>query len=164
MSLYPFLLLLLFRMQLREPVLNDELPGRIITGKVCIRPSVKEVRENSVVFDHVHNAPNEEPVDIIVFATGYTLAFPFLDESVVKVEDGQASLYKYIFPAHLQKPTLAFIGIIKPLGSIVPTGDTQARWVVRVIKGKPMGNQHRLLAYYVILLYWKLRNCYSAST
>ncbi|XP_040826103.1 dimethylaniline monooxygenase [N-oxide-forming] 1 isoform X1 [Ochotona curzoniae] len=123
------------RMQLREPVLNDELPGRIITGKVCIRSSVKEVRENSVVFDHVHNAPNEEPVDIIVFATGYTLAFPFLDESVVKVEDGQASLYKYIFPAHLQKPTLAFIGIIKPLGSILPTGDTQARWVVRVIKG-----------------------------
>ncbi|KAI5946163.1 Dimethylaniline monooxygenase [N-oxide-forming] 1 [Manis javanica] len=120
------------RIQLREPVLNDELPGRILTGKVLIRPSVKEVRAGSVRF---HDSPQEEPVDIIVFATGYTFAFPFLDEAVLKVEDGQASLYKYIFPTHLQKPTLAVIGLVKPLGSMIPTGETQARWAVRVLKG-----------------------------
>ncbi|XP_022364125.1 dimethylaniline monooxygenase [N-oxide-forming] 1 isoform X2 [Enhydra lutris kenyoni] len=120
------------RTQLREPVLNDELPGRIITGKVLIKPSIKEVKENSVIFN---NTPKEEPIDIIVFATGYTFAFPFLDETVVKVENGQASLYKYIFPVHLPRPTLAVIGLIKPLGSIIPTGETQARWAVRVLKG-----------------------------
>ncbi|KAH0506678.1 Dimethylaniline monooxygenase [N-oxide-forming] 1 [Microtus ochrogaster] len=120
------------RTQLREPVLNDELPGRIITGKVLVKSSIKEVKENSVIFN---NTPKEEPIDIIVFATGYTFAFPFLDESVVKVEDGQASLYKYILPAHLPKPTLAVIGLIKPLGSMIPTGETQARWVVQVLKG-----------------------------
>lgn len=123
------------RIQMKEPVLNDELPGRIITGKVFIRPSIKEVKENSVVFGNAHNTPSEEPIDVIVFATGYTFAFPFLDESVVKVEDGQASLYKYIFPAHLQKPTLAVIGLIKPLGSMLPTGETQARYTVQVFKG-----------------------------
>lgn len=126
-------LLFLFRTQLKEFVLNDELPGRITTGKVLIKPSLKEVKENSVIFN---NTPKEEPVDIIVLATGYTFAFPFLDESVVKVEDGQASLYKYVFPAHLQKPTLAVIGLIKPLGSMIPTGEMQARWAVRVLKGK----------------------------
>ncbi|XP_030887152.1 dimethylaniline monooxygenase [N-oxide-forming] 1 [Leptonychotes weddellii] len=120
------------RTQLREPVLNDELPGCIITGKLLIRPSIKEVNENSVVFN---NTPKEEPIDIIVFATGYTFAFPFLDETVVKVENGQASLYKYIFPAHLPQPTLAVIGVIKPLGSMIPIGETQAQWVVRVLKG-----------------------------
>ncbi|XP_049632615.1 flavin-containing monooxygenase 1 [Suncus etruscus] len=120
------------RTQLREPVLNDELPGRIITGKVLIRPSIREVRAHSVLFCDM---PEEEPVDIIVLATGYTFAFPFLDETVVKVEEGQASLYKYIFPAHLPKPTLAVIGLIKPLGSMVPTMETQARWAVRVLKG-----------------------------
>lgn len=130
--------ILMSRVQLREPVLNDELPGRIITGKVLIKPRVKEVKENSVVFS---NTPKEEPIDIIVFATGYTFAFPFLDETVVKVEDGQASLYKYIFPAHLPKPTLAVIGLIKPLGSLLPTGDTQARWAVRVLKGKCIRNR-----------------------
>ncbi|XP_019503397.1 PREDICTED: dimethylaniline monooxygenase [N-oxide-forming] 1 [Hipposideros armiger] len=120
------------RTQLKEPVLNDELPGRIITGKVLIKPSLKEVKDNSVIFN---NSPKEEPIDIIVLATGYTFAFPFLEETVVKVEDGQASLYKYIFPAHLEKPTLAVIGLIKPLGSMIPTGETQARWAVQVLKG-----------------------------
>lgn len=118
-------------------MLNDELPGRIITGKVIIKPSVKEVKENSIIFN---NTPKEEPIDIIVFATGYTFAFPFLDETVVKVEDGQASLYKYIFPAHLQKSTLAIIGLIDSLGSRIPTGEIQARWAVRVLKGKCMRN------------------------
>lgn len=120
------------KIHLREPVINDELPGRITTGKVLIKPSIKEVKENSVIFN---NTPKEEPIDIIVFATGYTFDFPFLDESVVKVEDGQASLYKYIFPAHLRKPTLAVIGLIKPLGSLITTGEIQARWVVQVLKG-----------------------------
>uniref|UniRef100_A0A8D2DTU9 Dimethylaniline monooxygenase [N-oxide-forming] n=1 Tax=Sciurus vulgaris TaxID=55149 RepID=A0A8D2DTU9_SCIVU len=120
------------RVQLREPVINDDLPGCIITGRVQIKPSIREVRENSVLFSH---APREEPIDIIVFATGYTFAFPFLDESVVKVEAGQASLYKYVFPAHLQKPTLAVIGLIKPFGSMIPTGEVQARWAVQVLKG-----------------------------
>ncbi|CAK6439544.1 unnamed protein product [Pipistrellus nathusii] len=120
------------RTQMKEPVINDELPGRIITGKVLIKPSIKEVKKSSVVFNY---SPKEQPIDIIVFATGYTFAFPFLDETVVKVEDGQASLYKYIFPAHLEKPTLAVIGLIKPLGSMVPTGETQARWAVQVLKG-----------------------------
>lgn len=132
-------------------MLNDELPGRIITGKVLIKPSIKEVKENSVVFN---SSPEEEPIDIIVFATGYTFAFPFLDESVVKVEDGQASLYKYIFPAHLQKPTLAVIGLIKPLGSILPTGDTQARWAVRVLKGKCLKNSR--MYGFSLLLFWIL--------
>ncbi|XP_006767059.1 PREDICTED: dimethylaniline monooxygenase [N-oxide-forming] 1 [Myotis davidii] len=120
------------RTQMKEPVINDELPGRIITGKVLIRPSIKEVKKNSVIFNYT---PKEQPIDIIVFATGYTFAFPFLDETVVKVEHGQASLYKYIFPAHLEKPTLAVIGLIKPLGSMIPTGETQARWAVHVLKG-----------------------------
>ncbi|KAB0404824.1 hypothetical protein E2I00_005509, partial [Balaenoptera physalus] len=126
------------RTQLREPVLSNELPGRIVTGKVLIKPSVKEMKENSVVFN---NNPKEEPTDIIVFATGYTFAFLFLDETVVKVEDGQASLKKYIFPAHLQKPTLAVISLIKPLDSMIATGETQARWAVRVLKGKRMSNR-----------------------
>ncbi|XP_044528987.1 dimethylaniline monooxygenase [N-oxide-forming] 1 isoform X1 [Gracilinanus agilis] len=117
---------------LRELILNDELPGRIITGKVSIKPSVEAVKENSVLFK---NTPKEEPIDIIVFATGYTFDFPFLDESIVKVENNQASLYKYIFPVHLEKPTLAVIGLIKPLVSLVCTTEVQARWVTRVLKG-----------------------------
>ncbi|NXY18598.1 FMO1 monooxygenase, partial [Atrichornis clamosus] len=117
----------------REPVLSDELPSYILTGRITIKPGVKEFKENSVVF---HNCPEEEPIDIIVFGTGYNVSFPFLEESVIKVENKHASLYKYVFPTHLQKPTLAVLGLIRPLGGIMPVTEMQARWVTRVFKGR----------------------------
>ncbi|NWS18289.1 FMO1 monooxygenase, partial [Pachyramphus minor] len=115
------------------PVLNDDLPSYILTGRITIKPGVKEFKANSVVF---HNCPEEEPVDVVVFCTGYNVSFPFLEESVVKVENQHASLYKYVFPTHLQKHTLAVIGLIKPLGAIMPLTEMQARWVTRVFKGR----------------------------
>ncbi|NWI88204.1 FMO1 monooxygenase, partial [Pitta sordida] len=117
---------------MREPVLNDDLPSYILTGRIIIKPGVKEFKDNSVVF---HNCPEEEPIDIIVFCTGYDVSFPFLEESVVKMENKHASLYQYVFPTHLQKHTLAVIGLIKPLGSFMPVVEMQARWVTRVFKG-----------------------------
>ncbi|XP_025979133.1 flavin-containing monooxygenase 1 isoform X1 [Dromaius novaehollandiae] len=116
----------------REPVLNDDLPSYIITGKITIKPGVKEFKENSAIF---YNCPEEEPIDIVVFCTGYNISFPFLEEADVKVENNHASLYKYVFPAHLQRPTLAVLGLIKPLGAIMPVTEMQARWVTRVFKG-----------------------------
>ncbi|NXF80494.1 FMO1 monooxygenase, partial [Sclerurus mexicanus] len=116
----------------REPVLNDDLPSYILTGRITIKPGVKEFKENSVVF---HDCPEEEPIDIIVFCTGYDVSFPFLEESVVKVENKHASLYKYVFPTHLQKHTLAVLGLIRPFGAIMPVTEMQSRWVTRVFKG-----------------------------
>ncbi|XP_041275991.1 dimethylaniline monooxygenase [N-oxide-forming] 1 isoform X3 [Onychostruthus taczanowskii] len=116
----------------REPVLNDDLPSYILTGRITIKPGVKEFKDNSVLF---HNCPEEEPIDIVVFCTGYNISFPFLEESIIRVENKHASLYKYVFPAHLQKPTLAVLGLIKPLGAIMPVAEMQARWVSRVFKG-----------------------------
>ncbi|NXK91062.1 FMO1 monooxygenase, partial [Formicarius rufipectus] len=115
------------------PVLNDDLPSYILTGRITIKPGVKEFKENTVVF---HNCPEEEPIDIVVFCTGYEVSFPFLEESVVKVENKHASLYKYVFPAHLQKHTLAVLGLIRSLGGILPMTEMQARWVTRVFKGR----------------------------
>lgn len=117
----------------REPVLNDDLPSYILTGRITIKPGVKEFKDSSVVF---HNCLEEEPIDIIVFCTGYNVSFPFLEEAVIKVENKHASLYKYVFPTHLQRPTLAVLGLIKPLGAIMPVTEMQARWVTRVFKGR----------------------------
>ncbi|XP_074764356.1 flavin-containing monooxygenase 1-like [Athene noctua] len=116
----------------REPVLNDDLPSYILTGRITIKPGVKEFKDNSVVF---HNCPEEEPIDIVVFCTGYNVSFPFLEEAIIKVENKHASLYKYVFPTHLQRPTLAILGLIKTLGAMMPVTEVQARWVTRVFKG-----------------------------
>ncbi|XP_045839144.1 dimethylaniline monooxygenase [N-oxide-forming] 2 [Meles meles] len=117
---------------MKEPVLNDDLPSRILYGAIKVKPTVKELTETSAIFE---DGTVEEKIDVIVFATGYTFSFPFLEDSLVKVEDKMVSLYKYMFPPHLEKSTLACIGLIQPLGSIFPTVELQARWATRVFKG-----------------------------
>ena len=45
------------------------------------------------------------------------------------------NLYKLVFPYQLRHPSLAFIGLIQPLGSIFPIAEAQARWYVQLMKG-----------------------------
>lgn len=118
---------------MKEPVVNDDLPSRILYGAIKIKSRVTELTETSAIFE---DGTVEDDINVIVFATGYTFSFPFLEDSLVKVENSMLLLYKYVFPPHLEKSTLACIGLIQPLGSIFPTAELQARWVTRVFKGK----------------------------
>ncbi len=88
--------------------------------------------QNSVVFE---DGTVEDDIDLVVFATGYTFSFPFLSSHVIPVSKNKVSLYKYIYPPGLEQPTLAVIGLIQPLGAIMPISEMQARWATRVFKG-----------------------------
>jgi dimethylaniline monooxygenase (N-oxide forming) len=114
-----------------HPTLNDELPNRIISGSVVIKDDVKEFTENGAVFVDGTKVDN---IDAVVLATGYIFGFPFIDESVLKVEDNKVNLYKYMFPPDLEKQTLAIIGCFQPIGAIMPICELQCRLVTRVIK------------------------------
>ncbi|KAG8132930.1 hypothetical protein E2320_010743, partial [Naja naja] len=120
------------RYLMKEPVFNDDLPSRILCGYVSVKPLVRQFTETSAIFE---DGTVVENVDIVIFATGYSVAFPFLDKSVLEVEDNRVPLYKHVFSPHLEKPTLAVIGLIQPLGPIMPTSELQARWATRVFKG-----------------------------
>uniref|UniRef100_A0A3B4FI44 Flavin-containing monooxygenase n=1 Tax=Pundamilia nyererei TaxID=303518 RepID=A0A3B4FI44_9CICH len=91
--------------------------------------SLRESRLNKK-FDHA--LYNLKPRH--VFATGYQFSFPFLASQVVSVSNNKASLYKYVFPPELEHPTLAIIGLVQPLGSIMAISKLQARWATRVFK------------------------------
>ncbi|XP_054020906.1 flavin-containing monooxygenase 5-like [Dryobates pubescens] len=114
----------------QHPTVNDDLPNRILSGRVQVKPNVKEFTETSAIFED----GTREEIDAVVFATGYSFSFPFL-ESCVQVVENQISLYKLVFPPDLEKPTLAFIGLIQPLGPVMPISELQSRWATRVFKG-----------------------------
>ncbi|KAM4722883.1 dimethylaniline monooxygenase [N-oxide-forming] 2-like [Rhinophrynus dorsalis] len=116
----------------KEPLVNEELPSHILSGSIVIKPEVKEFTESSVCFGDGTRVDN---IDVVVFATGYSFSFPFLEESVIKVNDSKGFLYKKIFPIDLQKPTLAVIGLVLPIGSIMVTTELQNRWATRMLKG-----------------------------
>lgn len=127
----------------QHPTVNDELPNRIISGLVKVKGNVKEFTETAAIFE---DGSRENDIDVVIFATGYSFAFPFLDDSV-KVVKNKVSLYKKVFPPNLEKPTLAIIGLIQPLGAIMPISELQGRWATQVFKGlKTLPSQSEMMA------------------
>uniref|UniRef100_A0A8B9IDH5 Flavin-containing monooxygenase n=1 Tax=Anser brachyrhynchus TaxID=132585 RepID=A0A8B9IDH5_9AVES len=114
----------------QHATINDDLPNCIISGRVRVKPIIQEFTETSAIFED----GTREDIDAVVFATGYSFSFPFL-EDCVKVVENQASLYKFMFPVNLEKPTLAFIGYVQPLGAIMPISELQCRWATHIFKG-----------------------------
>ncbi|XP_038166712.1 flavin-containing monooxygenase 5 [Arvicola amphibius] len=126
----------------QHPTVNDELPNRIISGLVKVKGNVKEFTETAAIFE---DDSREDDIDVVIFATGYNFSFPFLEDSV-KVVKNRVSLYKKVFPPNLEKPTLAIIGLIQPLGAIMPISELQGRWATQVFKGlKQLPSQREML-------------------
>ncbi|CAI9111983.1 OLC1v1012339C1 [Oldenlandia corymbosa var. corymbosa] len=73
--------------------------------------------------------------DTIIYATGYSYSFPFLDtKGIVKVNDNRVEpLYEHTFPP-LLAPSLSFIGIPKMV--LLPFFELQAKWIAQVLSGK----------------------------
>lgn len=116
----------------QHPTVNDDLPNRILSGTVQVKPNIRRIQGSSVEFE---DGSVEENIDLVVFATGYKYSYPFLASQVVSVTDNKSTLFKYVFPPELEKPTLAIVGLVQPLGAIMPISEMQARWATRVFKG-----------------------------
>ncbi|XP_040307643.1 dimethylaniline monooxygenase [N-oxide-forming] 4 isoform X1 [Herpailurus yagouaroundi] len=118
----------------RKPkfIVNDELPICILCGTVTMKTSVKEFTETSAVFE---DGTVEENLDVVIFTTGYTFSFPFLEEPFKSLCTKKIFLYKQVFPSNLERATLAIIGLISLKGSILSGTELQARWATRVFKG-----------------------------
>nr|CAA87633.1 flavin-containing monooxygenase 5 (FMO5) [Homo sapiens] len=127
----------------QHPTLNDDLPNRIISGLVKVKGNVKEFTETAAIFE---DGSREDDIDAVIFATGYSFDFPFLEDSV-KVVKNKIPLYKKVFPPNLERPTLAIIGLIQPLGAIMPISELQGRWATQVFKGlKTLPSQSEMMA------------------
>ncbi|KAG8555873.1 hypothetical protein GDO81_017848 [Engystomops pustulosus] len=116
----------------REPLVNEELPSCIMSGSIMIKQQVKKFTETSV---HFEDGSVVENLDIVILATGYDYSFPFLDESIIKKDENKGSFYKKIIPLRIEKPTLAFIAFVLPIGPAMVVGELQSRWATRLFKG-----------------------------
>ncbi|KAM4860752.1 flavin-containing monooxygenase 5-like [Thomomys bottae] len=124
-----------------QSTFSDDLPNHIITGRVMMKPNVKEFTETSAIFED----GTQENIDVVLFATGYTISFPFLEDEAIL--ERQNSLFKFVFPPQLEKPTLAFIGLLQAVGATIPTSELQSRWVVRVFAGlKKLPSESNMMA------------------
>ncbi|XP_077389817.1 flavin-containing monooxygenase 5-like [Festucalex cinctus] len=116
------------------PVVIDDLPARIISGRIEVKPNLKRFSASDAIFDDgsvIHE------VDVVVFATGYDYSFPFLPPDLQgKCSPGPLHrLYRHVFALGQAPPTLAVIGLIDGFGAVNLLAELQARWATRVFKG-----------------------------
>lgn len=132
------------------PSINDLFPFRIMTGGVKLKSAIFSFTEKGVIFEGEEN--EEYTMDAVIFATGYKVFLPFLDEDALGLKcpdyEDEHDLYLNVFGPRLRienldGPTpmeaiqsLAFIGFIQPSGSIVVASELQARLAAQVFTGK----------------------------
>lgn len=109
--------------------LSQELLPYVGHGWIRIKPNVKELRGTKVAFED----GSEEPIDTIVYATGYRTSFPFIDKNVFEVPDGRVDLYRRIVAP--KSPDLFMVGLVQPIGPTIPLVEIQARWIADVLAG-----------------------------
>ncbi|GFR77764.1 dimethylaniline monooxygenase [N-oxide-forming] [Elysia marginata] len=61
-----------------QPMINDDLPARMLTGAIKIKTDVKRFTETGVEFVD----GTTEELDAVILATGYKSEFPFLSQDV----------------------------------------------------------------------------------
>ncbi|CAD5228927.1 unnamed protein product [Bursaphelenchus okinawaensis] len=114
---------------------NDELPNRLISGTVVIKPNISKFTESGVIFEDNTVVEN---VDTVILATGYSFNFDLIEDGrLIKVENNRVLLYQLMFPPQLApNNSLAIIGLIQPTGSIMPISEMQCRVFCAQLAGK----------------------------
>jgi cation diffusion facilitator CzcD-associated flavoprotein CzcO len=113
-----------------HPTISSDLPSLVRERRVLVKPDIDRLDGDGVVFSD----GSREPVDAIILATGYQIAFPFLDGAVIAPDDNRVRLYRHV--VHPDVPGLFFIGLVQPWGAIFPLAEAQATWVGDLITGR----------------------------
>ena len=91
-----------------HPIVNTLLPCFVQHGAIEPKPDIERLDGRRVHFVD----GTSEIIDLIIWATGYLITFPFLDGEHVNAADGMPRLYKHVFHPHLDN--LFVVGLIQP--------------------------------------------------
>jgi cation diffusion facilitator CzcD-associated flavoprotein CzcO len=113
-----------------HPTISDDLLTRLGHGDITVKPNIARLDGDGVEFVD----GSREHIDVVVYCTGYRISFPFLDRSIIDARDNEISLYRRVVdPDHAG---LYFIGLVQPLGAIMPLAEAQSEWVADLLEGK----------------------------
>lgn len=122
-----------------HPIINSLLIYYLGHGDIVPRPDIEKLDGNTVHFvDGSH-----EDIDLIIYATGYNIVFPFIDKRWLNWQDGRPRLFKNVF--HPQFDNLFVAGLIQPDSGQFGLVDWQMKAValfLRAIRDGAPGADH----------------------
>jgi cation diffusion facilitator CzcD-associated flavoprotein CzcO len=123
-----------------HPTISQDLLNKVGHGKIKIKPNIKKLNSKSVLFDD----GTEETFDVLIYCTGYNMTFPFFDKDFLNPVDNEVPLYHKV--VHPEYKNLFFLGLIQPLGAIMPLSEVQAKWIAALLNGKSkLPNKEKML-------------------
>ncbi len=141
-----------------HPTVSSDLLPRIGHGRIKVKPNIERLEGDSVRFTD----GSVEKIDRIVYCTGYKISFPFFDHELLDPSgDNRIELYRKV--VHPDLAGLYFIGLIQPLGAIMPIAELQSEWIADVIEGKVTLPARPEMAHEIALDQAAMRKRYVAS-
>ena len=106
-----------------HPTQSVELPLRLGSGDIVPKGNVARLDGDTVHFEDGTSAD----FDVIVYATGYNITFPFFDPGFISAPDNRIDLYKRMFKPGIDD--LVFVGFAQATPTLFPFVEAQARLV-----------------------------------
>lgn len=106
-----------------HPTQSVELPLRLGSGDITPKGNVARLDGETVHFED----GTSSDFDVIVYATGYNITFPFFDPEFISAPDNRIGLYKRMFKPGIDD--LIFVGFAQATPTLFPFVESQARLV-----------------------------------
>ena len=121
-----------------HPIVNTLLPYHIRHGRIIQKPDITRLDGRNVEFAD----GTSEEVDLIIYATGYNITFPFIDRSYLNWRNDRPELYLNVF--HPEFDDLFAVGMIQPDSGLFKLLHWQATAIAEYLKalrdGRPAAN------------------------
>ena len=114
-----------------HPTVSSDLLPRLGHGDIVVKPNISRFAGGRTV--EFADRSSEE-IDLIIYCTGYKITFPFFDHDLLDAPDNRIPLYRRV--VHPQLAGLYFVGLLQPLGAIMPLAEAQSEWIADILEGK----------------------------
>jgi hypothetical protein len=107
---------------------NGQILHALGQGDIQPKPDLQELKGREVWFKD----GSSEQVDLIIYATGYQVSFPFLDSLHLNAAGGRPDFHLHVF--HPMYDNLFILGMIMPDSGVWWLMDLQAQAVAKYIQ------------------------------
>ena len=115
-----------------HPTVSGEFLTRMSNGDIGVKPAIERLEGHDVVFVD----GSRETIDVIITATGYNIAFPFLEPGDARITDNHIPLYKRMVQADPALHGLWFMGLAQALPTLVNLAEQQSKLLVAYLTGR----------------------------
>jgi hypothetical protein len=113
-----------------HPTISGRILDALTHGEITPHPGIERLGPDWVQFTDGKSVA----ADVVIYCTGYRITFPFFDPEFISAPDNRIELFRRVF--HPAYPSLAFVGLVQPLGATMPIAEAQGQWLRAYLEGE----------------------------